>query len=327
MKALKRTFFWFMATIMLVSSFGITTFAEEEPYTPYEESRGQVNFDDLEVVICGKNQIALSVDESLGWFSRLSGKRELAKAEAFLEENPKVEEQLAQEMVEGEGNLRAVGYTVSPLVEVDGHYERVKKENKLLNLLMAPFTIGASANNRTGDSTRTKESDYFVMSTTIWDKYDFSGQDYIARTYAHWTKNSALSGSQYPAGGDDFILLAVPPAMIIVGDRCQAKYGTSGYGSSSKDYSRVNGGDNWVQYSVVDDPLGPRQLTEVALDGYCNGGVTTAQRRINSYYVHTWKSLSISLGFNISASGTSLSITPSIDDKSWSLHSYVVFNF
>lgn len=326
MKKVNKSFLWLMAAILLVSSFGLTAFAEEEMYTPYEESRGQVDFDNLEVVICGRNRIALSVDESLGWFSRFSGKRELAKAEAFLDENPAVEEALAQEMAEGEGNLMAVGYTIAPLVEVDGHYERVKKENKLLNLLLAPFTIGASANSRTGGSTRPKESDYFVMSTTIWDKNSMPGHDYIARTYAHWTKNSMLSGSQYPAGGDDFVLLAVPGGMTMVSERCQVKYGTSGYGSS-KDYSRVTGGDNWVQFAVVDDPLGPRQLTEVALDGYCKGGVSSATRKVNSYYVHTWKALTISLGFNISASGTSLSITPSIEDKSWPLYSYVVFNF
>lgn len=312
---------------MLISSFGITAFAEEEPYTPYEESRGQVNFDDLEVVICGKNRIALSVDESLGWVSQLRGKRELAKAENFLEDNPAIEEQLAQETMEGEGNLRAIGYTVAPLVEVDGHYERVPKENKLLNLLLAPFTIGASANSRTGGSTSPKESAYFVMSTTIWDKYDFSGQDYVARTYAHWTKNSILSGSQYPAGGDDFVLLAVPQTMTMVRDRCQAKYGSYGYGSSSSDYSRVDGGDNWVQYAVVDDPFGPRQLTEVALDGYCSGGFTSATRKINSYYVHTWKQLGIKLEVKASTGGTYITITPTIEDKSWQLYSYVVFNF
>lgn len=315
-----------MASIMLVSSFGITVFAEEEPYTPYEESRGQVNFDDLEVVICGRNQIALSVDESLGWFSRFSGKRELAKAEAFLDENPAVEEELAQEMAEGEGNLMAVGYTVAPLVEVDGHYERVKKENKLFNLLLAPFTIGASANNRTGGNARPKESDYFVMSTTIWDRYDFPSHDYIARTYAHWTKNSAWSGSQYPAGGDDYVLLAVPEAMTMVSERCQVKYGTSGYGSA-KDYSRITGGDNWVQFAIVDDPLGPRQLTEVALDGYCVGGVTTATRKVNSYYVHTWKQLGIDVQCSANFSGATLTIIPKIKDKSWTLYSYVVFNF
>lgn len=315
-----------MAAIMLISSFGITAFAEEEPYTPYEESRGQVNFDDLEVVVCGKKQIALSVDESLGWFSRLRGKRELAKAETFLEDNPAIEEQLAQETMEGEGNLRAIGYTVAPLVEVDGHYERVPKENKLLNLLLAPFTIGASANNRTGGSTRPKESDYFVMSTTIWDRNSIPGQDYVARTYAHWTKNSAQSGSQYPAGGDDYIMLAVPQAMIMVSDRCQAKYGTSGYGSS-KDYSRIAGGNNWVQYAVVDDPFGPRQLTEVALDGYCSGGVSNATRKVNSYYVHTWISMNVTVAPQTSGLNVSLTVTPSFSIGNWQLYSYVVFNF
>lgn len=326
MKRPNKFFFGFMALIILTASFGMTAFAEEEPYTPYEESRGQVNFDNLELMVYSQNQVDLSVDESLGWLSKLSGKRELAKAEALLEEYPSIEEQMAQAALEGEGNLRAVGYAVAPLVEVDGHYERVKKENKLLNLLLAPFSIGASAKHQNGSNARPKESDYFVMFTTIWDKHDFSGQDYIARTYAHWTKNSALGGSKYPASGDDFILLAVPEAMIMKNERCQVKYGPYGNGSSN-DYSRVTGGRNWVAFSIVDDPLGPRQLTEVALDGYCDGGVTTAKRKINSYYVHTWKSLNITVGFNIGPGGTSLSITPGINNKSWQLYSYVVFNF
>lgn len=327
MKHIKKILLWIISLSVLISSLGIAVFAEEKFDTPYEEDRWQINFDDLEVAVCSSGQMVLSVDESRGWLSRRQAKRELEKAKAFLGEYSEIEKQLAQSMLECEGNLRAVGCTVAPLVEVNGHYERVKKENKLLDLLLAPFMIHVSANTKTGDSERTKESDYFVMYTTIWDKYSMSGHDYTARTYAHWTKNSALSGSQYPAGGDDYILLAVPQAMVMVGDRCQAKYRTAGYGSAQDDYSRVSGGKNWVQYSIVDDPFGPRQLTEVALDGYCDGDFSIATRKINSYYVHTWKQLSLSISVDAELSGTGLSITPSIEDKSWSLYSYVTFNF
>ena len=57
-------------------------------------------------------------------------------------------------------------------------------------------------------------------------------------------------------------------------------------------------------------------------------GSSTAWRTINSYYVHTWKDLDISVSVSAhSGREVALSITPSISEKSWQVYSYVSFNF
>lgn len=100
------------------------------------------------------------------------------------------------------------------------------------------------------------------------------------------------------------------------------------YGRIGEEYARVNGNNNYIEYSVKDDPLGLNQLNFVKLKTTTWGKPLSSTRKINSYYVHTWKSLSL----NVSVSGSSskevaLSITPSIKDNSWTLYNNVTFNF
>lgn len=71
-------------------------------------------------------------------------------------------------------------------------------------------------------------------------------------------------------------------------------------------------------------------MSSVRLYASSKGNRANYYRTINSYYVHTWKSLSIKVSASASANsdkkyGVSLSITPSVSEKSWQVYSYVSF--
>lgn len=102
------------------------------------------------------------------------------------------------------------------------------------------------------------------------------------------------------------------------------------HAESGKDYSSLAGDRNYIAYSVSDDPSGINQMSSVRLYASSKGNRANYYRTINSYYVHTWKSLSIKVSASASANsdkkyGVSLSITPSVSEKSWQVYSYVSF--
>ena len=95
----------------------------------------------------------------------------------------------------------------------------------------------------------------------------------------------------------------------------------------------TDGGDSWVKYEVVDDPTGLAQLNTVTLTQTFRAKCTSATKKINSYYIHTWKAVSVSVGGEVGISGgepsagVSLTLTPSISDKQWQLYNYISFNW
>lgn len=99
-------------------------------------------------------------------------------------------------------------------------------------------------------------------------------------------------------------------------------------GESGDDFWRENGDSSYVRYALEDDPMGIRQCTSFILSTTPYAPRSTAYRQINSYYVHTWKQLS--LGVSVSANSektVGLEITPSLTNKSWQVYNYVTFNF
>lgn len=121
---------------------------------------------------------------------------------------------------------------------------------------------------------------------------------------------------------------ATPSNMVRYDDDLSPTYSHNHDAVEGEDFHRYAGGDNFVQYSVKDDPLGLSQLKKVYLTSYCYAKEKTG-RRINSYYIHTWKSLSISVTATVGKKddNTSLSTTPSIKKSNWQCYNYVQFDF
>lgn len=89
-----------------------------------------------------------------------------------------------------------------------------------------------------------------------------------------------------------------------------------------------DGGVNYLKCTIYDDPLGVRQNKSFTLECISAGNSSSDYRMINSYYVHTWKSLSIDVSVGVSSNQeVSLNIDPSLENKSWQLYNYVTFDF
>lgn len=148
---------------------------------------------------------------------------------------------------------------------------------------------------------------------------------------------SWIGGHNYPASGNDYILQSTPTSFNHLSHDFTCLYNKSSnpdlssdayYGTEGSEYSFVNGGSDFLRVDFMDDPLGMSRLALAVLT--VNNATTSynGYRTINSYYVHTWKNMSINVSITSSSSqAVSLSITPSINEKSWQIYNYVSFNF
>jgi hypothetical protein len=149
---------------------------------------------------------------------------------------------------------------------------------------------------------------------------------YCSMTVGYWSTDSIRSGSGYQSYCDDYVFQSLPSQLTITGDSFSSTYWSKGTkGVEGDDYQCIGGNNNYIQYTVADDPLGSRTLQKFDLIVTSEGLASTSARLIRSYYVHTWRSVSIS-SITYSSSGA-LSITASNSDKSWKVYNYVSFNF
>lgn len=301
----------------------IAVFAEtqDDDNNDYIEYHNQINFNDIDYAIRNSKELTFSVDKSKSPLKQKKAEKDIKILNEYFDKNPQSEKDLIDELSDDE--LVVISYTSAPVVLVDDHYERVTYAD-----------AEAASKTKTGS---TSSKGYFTMQTTITKtgtKNKAGEYKYNTLTKGYWSKMSSEGGSNYPASGLDYIMQTVPKGMTISSDSLQAMYfyyigSTDNYfGRAGKEYSRVNGNNNFIEYSVKDDPAGLNQLNSVKLKTTTWGKPSSSTRKINSYYVHTWKSLSVSVSVSGSSSKeVSLSITPSIKDKSWKLYNYVTFNF
>lgn len=239
--------------------------------------------------------------------------------ETLLSEYEDLDEFICSEVasLEDESSLYAISYTVAPLVFEEDHYERITvKELEDTPALLSTSSSGS-----------TSQKGYFALVTSVsrsdsaMTAGNYVGQyRYTCTTKGTWSKNSVAGGSDYPAAGNDYIWQTQPTSLTRNTDSFSMTFNTS--------RTATNGGTQYVQYSLSDDPTGTAQMTGCTLKTICYGksGVT---RMINSYYRHTWKSMSVS-SVGISTSNTketSLSITMSLQESYWPLYSYVTITF
>lgn len=298
----------------------------------YVENYYDISFEDLEVLYSGEgSKVKIEVKDGCNWLQRRKAVREKEKVEFLMERyDDGLEELLVETVEEGKKNgneFIGMSYTECPLVmNEEGHLVRIAANNSgddekgsLIKEASAKSASGAKAYKY-----------YFSLYTTVSrnsTKDSKNRYTYTCQSKGVWSANSALSGKKYPASGNDYILQSVPNVFSRTSDYLTVEYNNGLTAMNGTHYSRENGNSSYVRYSVVDDPLGLAQLSRCTLTAKYKAKAGTG-RMVNSYYIHTWKKMSLSVTVSGDTSkAVGLSVTPSISNKSWQVYSYVSFDF
>lgn len=293
----------------------------------YIENHSQISLDGLELTYDRETrEIEVEVSDDIKWYKKDKAKKAEEKVEFLLSRyDQSLDELLIETLEGGEGEIIGISYTECPLeMNSEGQLVRVENDSETdsVSLIKKAGAVG-----KTGGAGK-KHYFSLVTSVTRSDTKDAYGRYlYTCRTSGVWSKNSVLSGSKYPASGNDYVLQSVPNTFSRTSDYLTVGYNTGLAARNGKHYSLENGAAKYVKYSIVDDPLGTAQLAYFNLKT-CYRAKEGTGRTINSYYVHTWKAMTLSATVTASTDkSVSLSITPSIADKSWQVYSYVTFDF
>lgn len=336
MKAYKEILGIFLAILFIMSTPCIS-FANNTKTgyndVKYEEYHDQINFEDLIIFVVNKSDIIVKVDPTISVFKKIEAKRQKKKYDKYIKNRPEAETELLNSVNSGD-YVCAVSYTEAPVVFVGDHYERIPKKD---NVNISLFAISANAADKTAIS-KASLRHRLTLQTSIVRRGTSSPYTYTARTYGTWDNSaSVLGGEKKPADGNDFVMQACPTITNSSRFSSTYNYETSGSknGKEGTNYFMTDGGDSWVKYEVVDDPSGLAQLKTFSLSQTFRAQATTATKNINSYYIHTWKQMSVSVSASGNAgvsggkpsAGVSLSFTPTVADKQWQLYNYISFNW
>ncbi len=327
---MKRNLTVFMAVVMLIGS-NMTAYAADDGITvdqetdaEYQETHFQINFPNLDLTVSDQNELCITTGADVCGLEKTAAEDDISALEDIFEEFPDVEETIISDMQSVDGELVAISFTVVPLMEVDGHYERIPVSSAEAE------GDAYSANSGHSSSDGTSKGN-FVLYTSVYSYSlaDANGNyEYTARTHGSWS-NSILGGADYPASGEDYVLQATPNTFSRTSDSMSASYDNSPFtGVLGDDYWREDGDDSYVGYAIKDDPLGYRQLSSFSLKTVSDGPASSESRKINSYYIHTWSGVSYTLSIGVNSwTEVALSLALSDTEKSWQVYDYVVFDF
>lgn len=100
---------------------------------------------------------------------------------------------------------------------------------------------------------------------------------------------------------------------------------------SGDDFWQDAGSTHYIQYAIKDDPYEfakARQNKNFMLVCTYLANSSTFMRKINSYYIHTWEKMGISVSISASSScEVTLEITPSMQENRWRLYNDLDFDF
>lgn len=285
------------------------------------------------VFAVNKNNVVVDVDPTISSSRKLKAKKQKEKYDRYVENHPEAVTELLDSFNSSD-YVCAISYTEAPLVYVEDHYERVEKKN---NITSSYFSITANAEDRkiTSDPSLKHR---FTLQTTILRRGVGPAYSYQATTSGTWDNSVSVTGGETkPAGGDDYILQACPTITSSVIFNSTYNHETSGSknGQEGKNYFKTDGRDSWVRIGIVDDPVGLAQLSTFRLTQTFKAQSTSETKKINSYYVHTWKQMSVSVSVSGNAgvtggkpsAGVSLGLSPSIVDKQWQVYNFVTYNW
>ncbi len=331
MKKVKRSAALLLIIVLMLTMCNFYVSATDND-SIYEETHEQINIKHIELNT-NNEELSLQVKDD-NVICKYLGGREQQKLSAILEKYPEVESVIFQTLQKGE-EVCAIAYTEAPIRIYKDHSERVLKKSKptiLMRVLSAFFPIANAVQTEEGDIAYEAEQN-FSFFTMISKQTDGT---YIATSWATWEKGSWIGGSKYPASGYDYLLQSVPDSFSRLKHSFTSIYNTSNNpdltsgvytGVEGKEYTISDGGNTYLKVKMKDDPLGLSRLAMCLLSttqSSSSGGLRT----INSYYVHTWKDMDISVSVSLHSNKEALlEITPSISEKSWQLYSYVTFNF
>ena len=285
----------------------------------YLEYHYQVNFDDLDVFIVNGATFDIASDDGQAMDAKTA--EAVDALMLSLSECSEVEEGIVS-MLNDNQQLAVVSFTEAPLLWEDDHYDRVKA---------ADITEYYKDN----DNNRSKKGE-FTLFTAVFrsSELDSNGKHkYTTRTYGAWNKNSAVGGENYPDSGVDYVLQSAPSTWFRTQDDwMSANYDNTPYsGVSGDDFWSDSGSEDYIRYAIKDDPYEfakARQNKNFMLTSTWLGNPSTSMRKIHSYYVHTWESLTISVSISINNKyEKSLTITPSMKEKQWQLYNDLDFDF
>lgn len=336
MKIFKKILAIILATLCVVSTPCISIASSAKTNSSdkkYKEYHDQINFDDLTVIAVNKNDLIVDVDPSISFYKKIKAKKYKEKYYKYIRNHPEAKNELL-DAINSCNYVCAVSYTDAPLVYVEDHYERILEED---NNIPSLFSISASAEDRSATS-NPSPSYKFTLKTTIYRRGTSNPYSYQATTTGNWDNSvSIIGGKENPAGGLDYIFQACPTVTGSVIFNSTYNYETSGSknGQEGKNYFKYNGGDSWIKIAIEDDPTGLAQLNNFSLTQTFSAQSTSDTKKINSYYVHTWKTMNV----NVTASGTvgtsggkpslgvTLNIVPEIAESSWPVYNFVSYNW
>lgn len=290
--------------------------------TEYLEKHYQVNFKDVDVYVVDGQELIIEQEDGRSIWTRNHVQDEIEMLEDALKYDSGMKETLINDL-QAEDELMAVSVAEAPVVFVDDHFERIAASEA--------STYATSYERNEYGETESKEGNFYLYTNVKRSATaNSSGKyTYTTTTGGYWLVNSFTGGKKYPSAGEDYILQATPKGWVRSSDSMSTSYDTSPKtGVEGTDYWACDGGECYIKYAILDDPLGWRQNTEFELVCSSKAVASSDTRMINSYYVHTWKSLSIDVSVAASSErSVSLNIDPSIENKSWTLYSYASFNF
>lgn len=314
-----------LSTAMAVAlSTSQTAFAQEMPdnsESEYLEYHYQVNFDDLDVFVVGGKTLDIA---SNGGRSMDAETMEAVDALlSSLAECSEVENEIV-DMLNDNKQLAAISFTIAPLVFNEDHFDRVRA----VDARDYKDTDNELEHGSAGDGNFTLYTSVYRPSSPNAD----GTYEYTTVTHGAWSKNSFIGGYKYPADGEDFVLQTTPNTWMRTSNYMYAHYDNSPeIGVSGKDFRLVKGDPSYLQYAICDDPYEfatARQNKSFSMACTSNGDASTSARMIQSYYVHTWAGMSISVSIAISTRReVILNITPEITEQSWQLYNYLSFDF
>lgn len=331
---MRKKILLFISTLLVIltvlESVSFAAFANDKS-NGYVETHCQFDMDNINLSVENKHDLVITAKKSINPFINKKNQRDKKNLEKFLYDYPEIYNQMV-DMVNNNCYISAFGYTEAEVEynEEEKNFVRVKQEKVLKNNPITGFVALASEKTERGNPS---DKYYFTLVTTVTRRGTSNPYTYQTCSTGTWSKNSTTGGKKYPASGDDYILQTCPTSMSRQSDSIRIVYNHGRTAKSGFDYSRKDGGKNYLQYTVADDPAGIDQMKSCTLIVNSTGNADSLHdRMINSYYVHTWKSLSISISASASLNsdmkyGVSLSITPSVEEKSWPVYSYVTFKF
>lgn len=336
MKTYKKIFSVILAMLIILSTSCISfasTLEANYNTEKYEEYHDQINFEDLMVIAVNNNDIVVDVDPTISLFKRITANKQKKNYDRYIENHPEAVSDLL-DIVNSNDYLCAISYTEAPLVYIKDHYERIEKEDNV-NLTLLGISASAADITKTSDDSRRHK---LTLKTTVIRRGVSNPYSYQATTSGTWDNSaSVFDGETQPAGGNDFVMQACPTVTTRSVFSSTYNYSTNGSkkGQEGINYFLTDGKDSWVKYEVVDDPLGLAQLQTFSLMQTFEAKATSTNKKINSYYIHTWKQMSVSVSVGGTAgvsggkptAGVSLSFTPTFSEKQWQLYNYVTYNW